>query len=256
MLLSAMQTNPADYDPGSDERADLRGIRIGVVRDYYGAGRDAGVEAEFGRWLDVLRGAGAELVDPIDIALPDTFLETELDMLLYEFKAGIDRYLAAARVQPGSLAALIAFDREHAAEVMPYFGQELFVMAEARGGLDERAYREAVAASRTALRTRLARVFRDRALDALVAPVNAPAEKIDWREGDRSSLSSSSLAAVSGYPSIAVPGGLVGELPVGLAFIGEPRSEARLIEIARVFEQRTGPLPAPKFIPTLVRSRR
>jgi amidase len=253
MLLAAMQTNPANADLGSSERADLRGIRLGIVRDYYGAGHDSGVETALERWLVVLRGAGAELVDPIEIALPEGFREAELETLLYEFKAGIDRYLAATRAEPGSLAALIAFNRERAAEVMPYFGQDLLVMAEARGSLDERAYREAVDASRALLRARLARVFRDGALDALVAPVNAPAYKIDWREGDRFSVSSSGLAAVSGYPSVAVPGGLVGELPVGLAFIGEPGSEARLIEIARVFERRTGPLPAPTFIRSLER---
>jgi amidase len=131
---------------------------------------------------------------------------------------------------------------------MPYFGQELFRMATARGGLDDSAYRDAVAGSQTALRERLAGLFAERDLDALVAPVNAPAWPTDLERGDGFAVSSSSLAAVSGYPSVAVPAALVGGLPVAIAFVGEPFGEAHLIGIAEVFERQRGPFPAPTFL--------
>jgi amidase len=253
LLLAAMQTTARESVPRAyaTGRADLRAIRIGVVRDYMGAGEDADVEAAFGRWLELLTQAGAILVDPLAIDMPEGARGAELEVLLHEFKAGIDQYLAAAHVEPGSLEALIAFNAAHAREVMPHFGQDVFEMAQARGGLEDPAYREAVAASQTALRARLEALFAAHDLDALVAPVNAPAWKTDWVNGDRFSLSSSSIAAVSGYPSVAVPGGLVHELPVGIAFIGEPWSEALLIEIAAVFERLRGALPAPRFVATL-----
>jgi amidase len=252
MLLAAMQmTAPGPSAAYAIERTDLKGLRLGVVRDYYGAGRNPDVESELARWLALLKGSGAELVDPIEIALPEGSGDAELEILLYEFKAGIDAYLAAARTEPGSLEALIEYDRAHAEVVMPHFGQDLFEQALARGGSDEVAYRDALAASQTVMRTRLDALFAERDLDALVAPTNSPAWKTDWVNGDSFSLSSSSLAAVSGYPSVAVPGGLARGLPVGLAFIGRPQSEALLIEVAAVFERARGPLPGPEFLPSL-----
>jgi len=252
LLLAAMQTpresTPSEY---ATTRADLAGIRLGVIRDYGGAGEFADVEAAFERWLDMLRAAGAELVDPVELALPDGLGAAELEVLLYEFKAGLDAYLAAAHVEPGSLEALIAFNDANAREVMPHFDQDIFLMAQARGGLDDPAYAQALAASRTAMRSRLEAVFAEHALDALVAPANEPAWKTDWANGDPAGLSSSRAAAVSGYPSIAVPGGLAGELPIAIAFVGLPFGEAELIEIAAVFERTRGPLPAPKFLPAL-----
>ena len=252
LLLAAMQTAPLAAAPSviAPTRSDVRGIRLGIVRDYVGAGQNPEVDAALARSLKWLADAGAELVDPIEIDLPTGFNTAELEVLLYEFKAGIDDYLAAEHVEPGSLEDLIAFNDAHASEVMPYFGQELFRMAEAHGGLDDPAYGEAVARSQGALRERLERLFAELDLDALVAPVNAPAWKTDLENGDRFTLSSSSLAAVSGYPSVAVPAALVDGLPVAIAFIGEPFSEAHLIGIAGVFERLRGPLPAPEFAPS------
>jgi amidase len=248
MLLFSMTEASA-----APERAHpgLRGIRLGMVRDYAGAGGSPDVEAAISRWLGLLRAEGAEVVDPSEIGLPAQFNHAELEVLLHEFKAGIDEYLAAEHVQPSSLAGLITFDREHASKVMPYFGQELFLAAMDSGGLDDPEYRQAVAESQGWLRTRLASLFAGEQLDALVAPVNPPAPKVDLEHGDRIPLSSSSIAAVSGYPSVAVPGGLVDGLPVGLAFVGKPYTEAALIEIAAAFERLRGPLPPPTFLPTL-----
>ena len=134
---------------------------------------------------------------------------------------------------------------------MPHFGQDVFVAAEAKGDLDDPAYAAALAASGTLVRTRLDELFATHRLDALIAPSNAPAWKTDRVHGDRFMLGSSMLAAVSGYPSITVPAGLIMELPVAISFIGKPGEEQQLIDIATVFERQRGEFPAPTFIPTL-----
>ncbi len=240
-------------DPGGvrlgqlSDRADLAGVRLGVVRDYAGAGESPEVEGAFARALDALGATGAELVDPIELDLPQGFGAAELETLLYEFKAGIDAYLAAENARPASLAGLIDFDSAHAGQVMAAFGQDLFLAAESRGGLDAPEYRAAVAASRGALSERLTALFEGQQLDALVAPVNAPAPPIGGERTDAAQVSSSSIAAVSGYPSVAVPAGLIHGLPVGIAFIGRPDGEAELLRIAAVFERVRGPVPLPSF---------
>jgi amidase len=249
LLLAAMQTVASEPGAYTSGRTDLRGVRLGVVRDYHGAGGNPDVEAAITRALALLAAAGAELVDPIEVAVPRSEDDPELRVLLHEFKDGVDAYLADVASGPGSLEALIAYNEAHAATVMPHFGQELFEQALA--ATDEAAYRAALEASNVGMRARLDGLLTQHALDALVAPTNSPAWKTDWINGDSFSLSSSSLAAVSGYPSVAVPAGLVHGLPVGIAFIGPPQSEALLIEIASVFERARKPLPRPEFPPTL-----
>jgi amidase len=233
------------------DATDLTGVRLGVVRDYFGAGKHPGVEAEYARWLEMLRNAGADLIDPIEVGTDKAIGTAEFEVLLYEFKAGLNDYLASSGAPHTSLAELIAFNESHANTVMPHFGQDLFVAAQAKGGLDDSAYRTALAASGALVRSRLDELFASHQLDALIAPANSPAWKTDWVHGDRSGLGSSTIAAVSGYPSITVPGGLILELPVAISFIGKPCEEQRLIDIATVFEAARGDFPAPTFIPTL-----
>jgi amidase len=249
LLLAAMQTVATAPGAYATARSDLRGVRLGVVRDHPGAGANPDVEAVVTRSLALLAEAGAELVDPIEVAVPESDNDPELQVLLHEFKLGLDAYLAGVATGPGSLAALIDYDRTHAAEVMPHFGQELFERAQ--GATDEAAYRAALETSNVGMRTRLDELLATNALDALVAPTNSPAWKTDWVNGDSFSLSSSSFAAVSGYPSVTVPAELVRGLPVGISFIGRPQSEALLIEIAAVFERARAPLPGPEFVPSL-----
>jgi amidase len=249
LLLGAMQTVAPDPDAYAPRRTDLRGVRLGVVRDYPGAGGNPDVEAAVTRALALLEEAGAELVDPIEVAVPRSEDDPELKVLLHEFKSGLDTYLAGVKTGPGSLEALIAYNEAHRATVMPHFGQDLF--EQALDATDEAAYRAALEASNVAMRARLDTLLGQHALDALVAPTNAPAWKTDWINGDTFSLGSSGLAAVSGYPSVAVPAELVHGLPVGMAFIGRPQSEALLLEIAAAFERARKPLPRPEFPPTL-----
>ena len=228
----------------------LAGVRLGIVRDYAGAGAEPEVDAAFGAWLATLRGLGAELVDPVSAGVDKAVDSAEFTVLLHEFRVQIDDYLRDVRGGPGSLAELVEFDAAHAADVMPLFGQDLFVAAQQTTGLDARPYREAVTAI-AEFRARLAATFASQRLDALVAPVGAPAWRIDAPTGDRFGVSSSAIAAVSGYPSIAVPAGLLGELPVGIAFIGTPWSEPALADIAAAFEAARGPLAPPRFVATI-----
>jgi len=251
LLLAVMSESGVEPGAESIQRADLRGLRFGVVRNYKGAGGNPAVESAYAGALATLQAAGADLVDPILLRFGNGFRAAELELLLYEFKAGLNDYLEASETAPSSLAALIRFNREHASELMPHFGQEIFLAAQAKGGLESAAYQTAVANSTQRMRKVLQELFAEYELDALVAPVNGPAEQIDWGKGDQFDVSSSNIAAVSGYPSIAVPAALAGELPIGLAFIGEPHQEPLLISVAAAFERVRGEFPAPKFLPSL-----
>jgi amidase len=225
-------------------------MRLGVVRDYSGAGSDRELDAAFGRWLVQLLALGAELVDPIETGLGEAIESAELTLLLHEFRVQIDEYLRDVREGPHSLDELVAFDVAHADVAMPIFGQDLFLAAQKTAGLDAPAYREAVDLIGR-FRERLAATFATQRLAALVAPVSSPGWRIDPTRGDRIAVGSSTIAAVSGYPSVAVPAELLGELPVGLAFIGPPWTEPELTDMASAFEAARGVFPAPRYLATI-----
>ena len=251
LLLSAM----ADPNAGSDSYAvtntDLNGARIGVVRDYFGAGTFEDVDDVYSSLLSILSDAGAELVDPILLEVVGESRDAEIQVLLYEFKAGLNQYLAESDAPIPTLDSLIAFNEENADTVMPLFGQDIFQMATETGGLGDEAYLAALANSGDYMRNLLDSVFGQHDLDALVALSNGPAWKTDAVYGDRIIVSSSAFAAISGYPSITVPGRLIKELPVALSFIGQAHQEPRLIDIAAAFEGRRGQFPPPRFLPSL-----
>ena len=176
------------------------------------------------------------------------------DVLLYEFHADLNAYLAKAG--PGaaarSLEELIRFNEEHREQEMPYFGQELFIKAQAKGPLTTPAYRNALAKDRRLSRTEgIDAVMRKHRLDALIAPTNGPAWTTDLVNGDHFSGSSSTPAAVAGYPSITIPVGFVHELPVGMAFFGSAWSEGTLLRLAFACEQATKARKKPAFAPSL-----
>jgi amidase len=231
-------------------RTRLDGVRIGVVRDYAGAGEDPSVEAAYARAREWLHASGAELVDPIEVQLASEVSDAELTVLLHEFRVQIDEYLDAVEVGPRSLEELIEYDVAHAAEVMPFFAQDLFVTAHGTTGLDAPAYREAQATIQR-FRARLGALFAERELDALIAPTNARAWPTDWAAGDAFTVGSSAPAAIAGYPSVTVPVVLTNELPLGISFVGRPHGEQSLLEIAAVLETARGAWPAPRFLPTV-----
>ncbi|HSC28174.1 MAG TPA: amidase [Vicinamibacterales bacterium] len=243
----------ADYTKALDAAA-LTGARIGVARARY-----FGYSPPADRLVDAaiaeLRARGAIIVDPADIPTAGQLDECELDVLLYEFKADLNKYLAAlapaARVR--SLADVIAFNEKEKEREMPYFGQELFAMAQKKGPLTEPAYRKALATCRSLSRAKgIDAVMNRHRLDAIVAPTGSPAWPIDLVNGDHFLGASSTAAAVAGYPNVTVPAGFVEGLPVGLSFIGRAWSESRLIALAYAYEEATTHRRPPAFLPTLL----
>jgi amidase len=165
---------------------------------------------------------------------------------LYEFKADLNDYLASSNATLKSLEAIIAFNKEHAAAVMPYFGQDIMELAQGKGPLTDAEYLEALESSRRIARDGIDTALKTHKLDALIAPSNGPAWMTDYINSDHFSVGSSSLAAVSGYASITVPAGFVFHLPVGVSFIGPAYGERQLIEIAYAFEQAGKARKAPR----------
>lgn len=234
------------FDP-----AGLRGVRIGVARNM--AGFHPRVDTLLEDALAALRDLGAEVVDPADVPHATELEDPEFEVLLYEFKEDLQTYLASVGGDvPGSLAEVIAFDRAHPDEELPFFGQELFEKAESKGPLTEPAYLEALATcGRLARDEGLDAVLAEHRLDAIVAPTGGPAWLTDHVNGDHYVGGNSTPAAVAGYPSVTVPMGFVTELPIGISFIGPAWSESALIRYAFAFEHGTGHRRPPRFLPTL-----
>jgi amidase len=243
---------PADYTRFLD-RQGLKGARLGVPREVF-FGYHERIDAVAEAALRVMKDEGAVIVDPADVPGAATMNHdpAELDVLLCEFKAGIRAYLEA-RGQPGmrSLSDLIAFDQALAAEELKYFGQELFLQAEAKGPLDDPKYLAALARSRELSRSKGIDAIMDRhKLDALVAPTVGPPWKIDVVCGDHYGGGSSTPSAMAGYPIIDLPAGHAFGLPVGISLFGRPSSEPVLLRIAYAFEQATRARRRPAYRPS------
>lgn len=200
--------------------------------------------------LTALRDAGAVLVDPADIPHLGEYDDSEFTVLLYEFKADLNVYLASlgARAPVKTLADVIAFNERRREREMPYFGQEILVMAQEKGPLTDAAYTEALAKNQRLSRAEgIDAVMDEHRLDAIVAPTGNPAWPIDLVNGDHFLGGSSTPPAVAGYPHITVPAGYVRGLPVGLSFIGRAWSEATLIKLSFAYEQATKHRRPPTF---------
>ncbi|RKH15832.1 amidase [Corallococcus sp. CA047B] len=239
----------ADYTRFLDPKG-LAGARIGVPRERF-FGYHPATDAVVERALELMKAQGAVLVDPAPLPNVDKLDGPELEVMLYEFKAGLEAYLAqlgeGAPVR--TIADLIAFNEKHRDREMPHFGQELLLQAREKGPLTDPAYRKALAACRRFSRAEgVDAVMNKHKLDALVAPTQAPAGPIDLVLGDHWLGSSSTPAAVSGYPSITVPAGDVHGLPVGVSFIGRAWSEPVLFKLAYAYEQASHARRKPGFV--------
>jgi amidase len=242
----------SDYTKHLDAGA-LKGARLGVVRSQFG-GRNDLVSVEIEKALKVLEAQGAVLVDVPEIPNAGKLGATELEVLLTELKADMEAYLRewAPDAEVRSLADIIAFNEENRDKVMPYFGQEHFIAAQKKGGLDAREYQDALAANRRMTRGEgIDKVLGDNKLDALIAPTTGPAWLTDFIKGDAAAGSFSSAPAVAGYPHITVPAGFVQGLPCGLSFVGAAWSEARLIALAYAFEQASRARKPPTYPKTI-----
>ena len=229
----------------------LKGARIGVARKYFGF-NDA-VDALMERSLDVLKKQGATLVDPADIDSFGKFDDTELLVMFYELKADLNGYLARLASSPvRTLKDVIDFNERNREKEMPWFGQDLFIKAEAKGPLTEKEYVDALAKNHQLARTEgIDALMAKHNLDAIVAPTGSPAWLTDLINGDHVAGGSSNAAAVAGYPNINVTAGFISGLPVGISFFGRAWSEPVLIKLAYAFEQATKARQAPKFLPSI-----
>jgi len=239
-------TLAAPLKPGA-----LRGARIGVVRGPFGF--HSRMTPVLDTLVAALRAAGAEVVDPVKISSLGKFGSATGDLLSYEFKDGLNRYLAEpGRVTPRkTLADLIAFNEANREQEMAFFGQEDFIAAQARGPLTDQAYLDAKAACLKLSRTEgLDAALDADQLDALVMFTRGVATLIDPLNGEGSSGGSSTLAAVAGYPSVTVPAVQFFGLPVGLSFVGRAWSDAKLLALAADFEAVTQARREPRFLPT------
>jgi amidase len=231
----------------------LRGARIGVARKKFFGYSDV-TDQIVNDAIAVMKAQGAVIVDPADIETAGKFDDTEFDVLLYEFKADLNKYLASLgpKAPVKSLKEIIAFNEAHKAQEMPWFGQEIMIQAEAKGPLTEKKYRDALAKDLRLSRTEgIDATMKKHRLDAILAPTGGPAWPTDLINGDHFSGASSTPAAVAGYPNINVPAGFSHNLPVGVSFFGRAYSEATLIRIAYAYEQATKHRRPPTFLPTL-----
>ncbi len=228
----------------------LRGARIGVARKYFG-GNDA-QDQLMNSLIDTMKQQGAEIIDPADLPTHGKFDKTELVVLLYELKADLNAYLANRPGAPASLKDIIEFNESNRDKEMPYFGQDLFIKAEAKGPLSDKEYTDALEANhRLSRQEGIDAVMDQFHLDAIVAPTAGPAWLTDLVDGDHDLGGSSNAAAVAGYPDITVPAGFVFGLPVGISFFGRAWSEPVLLKIAYGFEQTIQARRAPRFLPAL-----
>ncbi|MEJ1962324.1 MAG: amidase [Gammaproteobacteria bacterium] len=229
----------------------LRGVRIGVARNLAGFREE--VDALFDDAIRKLTNAGAIIVDRIDLKVPKAVQDDELTVLLYEFKDGLNRYLGSRPGAPRSLAEVIAFNTQEREREMPYFGQELFLMAQSKGALTDKAYVRARKRSLTLAGARgIDAALEKYRLDAIIAPTGGPAWSIDLVNGDHFvGGDASTLPAVAGYPHITVPAGFVHGLPIGLSFFGTAWNEAGLIRHAAAFERISAVRRAPVLAPAV-----
>jgi amidase len=245
---TTLRTRPAAIDYSQFLKADgLRGARIGVARNL--AGFDDRVDKLFEQAIEAMRAQGAVIVDKVEIKGGKKLDDAELTVLHYEFKDGLNAYLATRAGVPRTLEELIAFNEKERARELQHFGQEIFATAQAKGPLTDREYRSAATlAKRLAGREGIDAALKKDRLDALIAPTTGPAWTTDLINGDRyTGGAASQSAAMAGYPHITVPAGFVHGLPVGVSFIGTAWSEPALIQYAYSYEQATRLRRPPKL---------
>ncbi len=245
--------SPIDYAQALERGPeDLEGLRIGVPRKKL-FGQSPAADALVDAAIVDLKRLGAVIVDPADIATLGDTDESEFEVLLYEFKADLNAYLAGlgAKTPYKTLKDLIRFNEENRYREMPYFGQEIFEKAEAKGPLTEKAYLDALEKDLRATRQEgIDKTMDEHKLDALVAPTSGPATLIDLVNGDYGPGGSSSFPAIAGYPDVSIPCGRKFGLPVGMSIFGRRWSEPTLLRIAYAYEQATRHRRTPKFLAT------
>ena len=254
IMLTAMQgaddNDPRSLDAVQHQQRDYRqflnadglaGKRIGVLRS--AAGFHSEVDDLLEQAIKDLTAGGAKIIDEINWQPPEGFWQASYEVLLYEFKHDINKYLAGLpnELKALNLEQLIAFNNAHADQVMPWFDQEIFLKAQSKGALTDQTYLDALNLVQQATRADgIDALLKTNELDVIIAPTGSAAWTTDLINGDHFIGSSSSLAAISGYPNITVPMGQVHGLPVGLSIFSTAFAEPTIIEVAYAYEQATG----------------
>ncbi|MDP1554032.1 MAG: amidase family protein, partial [Hyphomonas sp.] len=250
MMMNAMDAGETDYTALLSPDA-LKGVRVGVLR--YSQGSNPDNIAHFNTALEVLKGQGAELVEITAFERPPEFSAASLLVLEYEFKASLNDYLAAAApgVVTRTLSDIIAFNRNHADDELPLFGQDIFEASDARGPLDDEAYTKALALVQSATRENgIDKLLADYNVSVLVAPSGPVAPRVDPVNGDvwPEWAGSGSMAAVAGYPNLTVPMGDVHGIPIGVSFMGARGGDAAMLAYGYAYEQASGIHLSPGYL--------
>ncbi|MBK0383797.1 amidase [Pedobacter sp. SD-b] len=230
----------------------LKGKRIGIEKSFL---RDSNNEVVsiFKNAIELMKSKGAEMIEvDLNKKINKIAGDSEFDVLQYEFKDGLNKYLSTANAKVKTLAQIIAFNNRNEVTAMPFFKQETLISSEAKGDLNSKDYKEALEKS-TQSRSIISAVSKENSLDAICGISNGPAACIDNINGDYGTgFSFSSPAATAGYPHITLPMGMIHGLPIGISFIADAYQEAEIINIAYAFEQATKKREAPKFVPTAI----
>lgn len=246
--LEHAQKIPEDYTEFLDTDG-IKGARIGIARNYFG--KNDNVDKLMEKAIGTMKELGAEIIDPIEITTLKDLRDPEFQVLLFDFKNDLNAFLAttSSDCKNRTLKDIIDFNKEHSEKMMPYFGQELLLMAEEKGPLTSKEYIEALEkCDKYARKEGLDKILKENKLDAIIAPSGGIAWLIDWVNGDHFTGGSSTAAAVAGYPNITVPLGYVWGLPVGISFFSGAFQEPILIKLAYAFEQATNVRQSPNFL--------
>jgi amidase len=238
-----------DYTQFLDPQG-LKGKRIGVLKNVFGY--HEAVDKIFTEVVENLESAGAAVIRDIELDGGEGFGNAGFEVLLYEFKDGVNKYLQSrtdSKVK--SLAGIIEFNQTNRSEEMPFFEQEILELAESKGSLDDSAYKEALNTILSVSRGEIDRALEEDKLDAIIGVTGGPAWPIDVINGDHFGTGSSTFPARSGYPNISIPAGYVHGLPVGLSIFGGKYQEPKLLGIAYAYEQATKVRKAPQFLPAI-----
>lgn len=238
---------PTDYSKFLDLEG-LKSARIGIATDFMGF--KAEVDQLMNAAIQIMKSKGAVIVEKLKFDNREEWGKLEWQVLITEFKADLNRYLQSRKgIKPQSLADLIEYNKKNADRELRWFGQEIFEDAEKTKGLDDPAYKDALAKVKGMTQAKgIDKLMNENRLDALIAPTNGPAWTIDLVNGDHFGGGSSEPAAIAGYPAITVPAGFVNGLPVGITFFGKAWSEPTLIKLAYAFEQATKHRKTPGFM--------
>ena len=229
----------------------LKGARIGIARNLFG--NNEKVDKVINEAIEVIKRLGAEVIDPAELPNNGKYGDSETEVLLYEFKADLNKYLAGLgpKAPVKSIQEVIEFNEKNRDRELAWFGQDTMIKAAAKGPLTELKYRRALASNHRLTRAEgIDAALRKHRLDAIVAPTDGIAWLTDPVNGDHFTGGCSTPPAVAGYPHMTVPAGYSYGLPVGISFFASAWSEGKLIKYAYAFEQATKHRHAPKFLPT------